>query len=54
MPAEVLAEFQNERGQSVVDVVLKDTKETYLTIGGETAFQTGYDLCDTCSYVFGR
>jgi hypothetical protein len=52
MPSEVLAEFQNERGQSVVDVVLKDKKEVYLTIDGETAFQTGYDVCDTCSYVF--
>jgi len=52
MPPQVLIDFQNDHGQGVVDVVLKDKKEAYLTIGGETAFRTGYDLCDTCSYVF--
>jgi hypothetical protein len=51
MPVEV-RDYSNDRGQGIVDVVLKDRKEIYLTIGGETAFQTGYDLCDTCAYLF--
>jgi len=45
-------EYSNDRGQGIVDVGLKDRKEIYLTIGGKTAFQTGYDLCDTCTYLF--
>lgn len=52
MSIEVLESFENDGGQRVVDFLINKEKEVYLTIGGETAFLTGYDLCDTCRDVF--
>lgn len=52
MPKETVTDFDNTGGQGVVDFVLKDKREVFLTIGGETAFQIGWDLCDTCTYLF--
>jgi hypothetical protein len=50
--AEFLAEFDNTLGQGVVDVVIRGESQVYLTIGGETAYRVGYDVCDTCAYLF--
>ncbi len=52
MPAEVLDRFDNPEGQPVVELVLGEDREIFLTIGGEKAFQTGSWICDTCRYIF--
>jgi hypothetical protein len=52
MPHELVTEYDNASGQGVVEVVSKGRGEIYLTIGGETAYRVGYDLCDTCAYIF--
>jgi hypothetical protein len=52
MPHELVTEYDNASGQGVVEVVLPARGEVYLTIGGETAYKVGYDLCDTCAYIF--
>jgi hypothetical protein len=45
----------NRDGTSVVDVVRpSEGSQVFLTIGGETAFQTGWDICDTCRYIFSK
>jgi hypothetical protein len=49
---ELVAEYDNASGQGIVEVVSKGRGEVYLTIGGETAYRVGEDLCDTCAYIF--
>jgi hypothetical protein len=47
-------EFDNTRGDGVVQLVLTEDKAIYLTVGGVNAYQTGFWICDTCRYIFSK
>jgi hypothetical protein len=52
MPHEIVAEYDNDSGQGVVEVVSNGEHEVCVTIGGETAYKGPYDRCETCAYLF--